>query len=876
MNAVLMPGIFQILSMVLMGGGVGMPIGIPPAAEDPAMARAAPKECLFYLTWSGMAAPDPHSSNQTEQLLAEQEVQQSLKLLEDQIVAGLRAESAADPQAAAMIEDVRTVAKAVLTSPTAIFISKIELAKNGPPDVHGGAVVNLGQQAPEIDKALGRIESQSLGHVANTEAGSTWHRLPLGPNDPKADRGGSLQWAVRERYLIIGLGDGEAESIAARAWQDPPEWLQQLRQRLTVPRPANLIYVNVAELLKLGAGNGPDFMRTLDGLGLAQIKSVASVTGLDDTGCVTRTHLAFTGKPKGLLAIFDAAPLTRSNLKAIPKDAAFALAARLDAAKLYKELVETTGRIEPRAQQELLGGVSEFEKQMKVKLYDDLLQSLGDTWRIYASPSEGNLVFTGLTAVVDIRDQKRLVAANAKLVLGSLMSGMAGAVKGQGGRSQPLIRRIKCGEHGEQTIFNLTPTSDFMPFSPSWCITENEMVFALYPQNVKAYLERAKDIGAESLADVAAVNAQVEENKPIAVSYLDTPAAFKLAYPIVQVFLAIASSEMGRGGPVLDSTLLPPAPSIGRHLRPSVTSVSLAEDGVVLESHQTLPIGGVGGLTVLPALMWFWVAPMPGAPRLGVGMLPTQMITSINNMKQLGLGLLNYHDTMNAFPATAAGQKPKQPPVSWRVLILPYVEQDALYKQYHFDEPWDSENNKKLIPLVPKVFSTPGSKKAADGKTNYLAVVGDAYALAADKGHRLAMFTDGTSNTILLVEASDEKAVPWTKPEDFTPDKTKPITGLVGLRRGAFLALAADGAGHVVPGDVDAATLNALFTRAGGEPVSFPEAGAAPAVDTQVVPSEAQPANPVTRPPQTGKSSAPAVAPVPEKPVVRPPGATHK
>ncbi len=146
----------------------------------------------------------------------------------------------------------------------------------------------------------------------------------------------------------------------------------------------------------------------------------------------------------------------------------------------------------------------------------------------------------------------------------------------------------------------------------------------------------------------------------------------------------------------------------------------------------------------------------------------------------------------------------------------------------------------------------------ADGKTNYLAVVGDAYALAADKGRRLPEITDGTSNTILLVEASDEKAVPWTKPEDFTPDKTKPITGLVGLRRGAFLALAADGACHVVPGDVEAATLNALFTRAGGEPVTFPKPGAAPSAETQTVPAQAD------------------TAPVLEKPVARPPEATHK
>src|SRR5262249_10546248 len=109
-----------------------------------------------------------------------------------------------------------------------------------------------------------------------------------------------------------------------------------------------------------------------------------------------------------------------------------------------------------------------------------------------------------------------------------------------------------------------------------------------------------------------------------------------------------------------------------------------------------------------------------------------------------------------------------------------------------------------------------------------------------------------------------EKAVPWTKPEDFSPDKAKPITGLAGLRHGTFLALGADGACHVVPADVEAATLNALFTRAGGEAVSFPEPPAAAEAGTEAAPA----------PPQTAPE--PENAPAPQKPTARPPDATHK
>jgi len=865
-DALVMPGIFQVLSMLFLGCGVGLPLGIPPAAEDPVLARIAPKECLFYLTWSGMSAPDSQSRNQAEQLLAEKEVRESLRLLEEQIVAGFRTAATGDPQATAMVDDVRTVAKAVLTSPAAVFISKVEPSKNGPPDVRGGAMVNLGQQAATIARALGRIESllRSTGApkpergslleryksakralqkkgALNPDGGPAWHHFPLGMHDPRADQGGSILWAVKDRYLIVGLGEGEAERIGSRARQEPPQWLQQLRRRLAVPRPANLIYVNVADLVKIAGGSDHELSGVLEGLGLAQIQSLASITGLDDTGCVSRTQLAVGGDLKGLFSVFTAEPLTKGHLTAVPKDATIALAARLDAAKLYKELLAITGRLEPQGQQEMLGSVRQFEERLKVKIYEDILQSLDDAWRLYTSPSEGNLVFTGLTAVVDIRNHDRLVAANAKLVFGSLLGGLAKeAIQPGRGRPEPVIKQIKCGE---QTIFYLVRMGEFMPFSPAWCITDKELVAALFPQNVKAYLERAHQTGAPSLAEVAAVAEPFEAVKPIAVSYIDMQAAFRLAYPIAQILLGIGSSEMGPGaGLSLDISVLPPAPSIGRHLRPTVTTVSRSKEGIVIESRQTLPIGS---LTILPAVLYFET----GGP-MRLGMLPTPWNVSRNNMQQLGLALMNYNSVFGEFPAAAAGQKPNQPPVSWRVLILPYVGQNELYQHYRFDEPWDSENNRKLIGRMPDVFKAPGSGKAAEGKTNYLAVVGDPYALATDKGRKLVTFTDGTSNTILLVEAGDERAVPWTKPDDFTPDKTKPVTGLVGLRRDVFLALAADGSVHLVPADTAAATLHALFTRAGGEVAAFPDPDVLPAAAEPIEPAEVpQPANPVQRAP---------------------------
>jgi hypothetical protein len=261
---------------------------------------------------------------------------------------------------------------------------------------------------------------------------------------------------------------------------------------------------------------------------------------------------------------------------------------------------------------------------------------------------------------------------------------------------------------------------------------------------------------------------------------------------------------------------LPSAPAIGRHLQPTVAAVRRTKAGILIETRRTLPLSPVVGL-VLPSLIF------TGSRGFPLGDLPTPQNTSTNNLKQIGLAMHNYCDAMKSLPPAAAPRKPGQPPVSWRVLVLPYLEENAIYQQYRFDEAWDSENNKKLIAKMPAVFAAPGSKVASQGKTNYLAVVGDEYAIAANKGRSMEEIRDGTSNTIMLVESSDEKAVPWTKPQDFAVDKKNPAAGLVDLRPGGFLAALVDGSVHRIAADIDTATLNALFTRADGEPVSPPD-----------------------------------------------------
>jgi hypothetical protein len=192
---------------------------------------------------------------------------------------------------------------------------------------------------------------------------------------------------------------------------------------------------------------------------------------------------------------------------------------------------------------------------------------------------------------------------------------------------------------------------------------------------------------------------------------------------------------------------------------------------------------------------------------------------SSNNLKQIGLAMHNYHDMNGVFPAAAIVNKKGKPLLSWRVAILPYIEQENLYKQFKLDEPWDSEHNKKFIPLMPRTLRSPRQAAALKDRTTYLAPLGKGLMWDDPKGLKITQVTDGTSNTIALVEADDDRAVIWSKPEDVTIDRQNPATGLLGHYVNGFQAAMADGSVRFIPKGIDPAKLWALFTRAGGEAV---------------------------------------------------------
>lgn len=174
-----------------------------------------------------------------------------------------------------------------------------------------------------------------------------------------------------------------------------------------------------------------------------------------------------------------------------------------------------------------------------------------------------------------------------------------------------------------------------------------------------------------------------------------------------------------------------------------------------------------------------WTAPFVAGAAIsaGVGLPGVQKVreasenaVAMNNLKQIALGLHNYESAHGHFPPAATLGKKGKKLLSWRVAILPYIEQNNLYQLFKQDEPWDSDHNKKLSDVSIKTYMDPRAE-LKPGQTNYKALVGNGAAFDLVKGSTIVGFTDGTSNTLMVISGGEP--IPWAKPDDFEYDPKK-------------------------------------------------------------------------------------------------------
>lgn len=192
----------------------------------------------------------------------------------------------------------------------------------------------------------------------------------------------------------------------------------------------------------------------------------------------------------------------------------------------------------------------------------------------------------------------------------------------------------------------------------------------------------------------------------------------------------------------------------------------------------------------------------------------------VNNLRQLGLAMHNFHDVYGSFPPPASYQD-GQPLLSWRVYLLPYLDQMPLYQQFHLDEPWDSEHNMALLSEMPAVFQSASAELNQQGLTRLVLPVAELTAFHGETGVTIKEMTDGTTQTALIVSVPAEHAVPWTKPADWEVDFSQDLHAWLFEGQTELPVLLGDGSVQQFDATLTPDNLRRLLQHQDGEPIEW-------------------------------------------------------
>ena len=241
----------------------------------------------------------------------------------------------------------------------------------------------------------------------------------------------------------------------------------------------------------------------------------------------------------------------------------------------------------------------------------------------------------------------------------------------------------------------------------------------------------------------------------------------------------------------------------------TATVMGLAAAGTVTLSVGMLTAGGRPTQAVSDP------ARAPVAPADGGGEDRVDGTRSLNNLRLLARAMEEYVVKNGGRLPPAAIRGGDRPLLSWRVALLPYLGHRALYEKFRLDEPWDSPHHRPLLEEMPGDYAPAAREGRSVGSTPYQVFVGPGTPFEGAEGLHQSGIVDGTSNTLLIVEAA--RPVPWTKPEDLVLGPESPLAKLRGPYDGGYPVAMADGTAWYLRGTIDAGALRRLISPRGGE-----------------------------------------------------------
>ena len=754
----------------------------PPGERDEGVVNCVPQQCLAYLSWSS-TAPYDTTANPTEAYLGKPEIQASIEKLRKAILkfAKKNAPDSAEGQAIlAMQPDL------FLKQPAAIFLSALDIEnKTGT----GGAVMKLGElEANAKDLLEIMIKSDDDVEFATIDVAgvSCYSFLPK--------EGPEVQLGIVNNYFLLAFGELSIADLLDNMKTAPPTWLQEIDQRIAIQRPAFTCYFDISNLYKLVAQAAEadkttketdveKFREVAKLLRLAEFDSLQYQSGMNSDGFNQVMHVNHSTPNEGLLSFLSSAPLQRGDITSIPEDSSLAGAVKIAPDKIISLAKQIAQLSEENGLENYKKTLADVRERFGLDLEKDVFEALEGTAFLYADPSLTSPKLVGAIRVKDpARFAKSFETINAQLEK-KLLEIDAGFQKVQ---------------KKDQTFFEVTP----MYSSPiCYGFVDDTLYFCNSVRGIVSHL-RKKDRDYGKLVQTPQFMKFLEQGEAdgyqgmIGFSLYDLSAAIETGLPIANMFL---QDKLDRS--VFDFTLedLPSVEALVSGLRPTTSVIYRTDTGLAMRGVNDLPLSyDLATTGVLIGMLLPAVQQVRAAARRTIAM---------NNLRQMALALLNYENARGHFPPAYSVNDDGTPLLSWRVAILPYMEQNALYEQFHLDEPWDSPHNIALSEQMPEVFNHP-SYGSLGNQTVFVAPVGNDSILSpgpiddSGNGNEIAGITDGLSNTPLLVTVNEINAVVWTSPEDLPYDDLgdEQLAGAVSGYLNQMQTVLGDGSTHSFDG----------------------------------------------------------------------------
>ncbi len=695
----------------------------------------------------------------------------------------------------------------------------------GDPDEPGGVFILRDAARPEVLRIVEK--AVAAGRPANVPAPEPVQKegRSIHPN------GKTAFWWVEKQDVVFTDKKGLDEVLAVLDGKKPGAADHPKRVALAKVgdgfEPVAFGFLDVAAVKTMP----PDAVK----LGLDGLKAIEFQWGFQNDALLSVLRLVAPAPRRGILSLIDQPTFDVHSLPPIPAGLTSFNVLSIDVLKTYDQVVALVKENDPAAARNIETAEGRVRELLGLDLRADLLKVLGPQAAVYMLPTEAPqfgipdpriataLAYAGLVVSVQTPDEA-VLAAKLEVIVKVVNQRITAWLKDIPKPPQftrqdgPVVEYVlNLAGLGLPPLFEQT-------FSPTIAIAKGQLIVSPSRDAARKAVATA-GAGPEDRWKPTETLIPLAERLPrgmILLSVSDIretlPAIIEALPQIVPALNAqIGPAIRQQGGPdvsiKIDPAKIPSADQLRALLFPASSALAVDDQGISFVQRESVP--SMTSPATSGVLVGLFLPAVQSAREAA------RRAQCVNNLKQIALASLNYEAANGAFPGNIV-DKDGKPLLSWRVAILPYIEEAELYEKFKLDEPWDSPHNKPLLDEIPTIYHCPSDQYPDPTLTNYRGFEGPRAMFEKGRKVQLQDFLDGTSNTLMVVEA--EAGVPWSKPDDLPFDPEAPpspsLYGAGSKHPGGFNAAFADGSVRFLKRSINSMLLKALITRDGGEVIA--------------------------------------------------------